>query len=811
MRIMKLYLLTTLSLLALIIYCCEEPTEPDTTPPTVTITFPQDGATVSEIVTITCVSTDNKGVEKVELWVNGVSTDVTDDTEPYSLDWNTTNFDDGSNTITVRSYDVNDNKSDSAPITLIVDNSGSYPQSVSIISIVFGDGNFTITWNQSTDEDFDSYELEKSVESTMGDYDVIYTTEDVTDTTYVDSDVDPLSYQYYRITVIDTFGYETKGQIVSSSLDPVPTSVNVSSVTYTLTEMTVTWEESHDGDFESYKIFYSETEGGYRDTIVTYTNKSTTSHLLIDFDPTHENWFWILVTDTLGQSSIGNGKSNTIDIPPSHINISSITYDLNEMVINWQQSNESDFFSYELLYSEIEFGEQISIITITDVYTISTTITDFDPTEERWYWINVTDYWGLSSVGNGYMIIDNPPLPSEIDPIIYENNSFYISWSQNSDDDFQYYTLYESFSEDMSGETIIFTTYDGNENEYIVSNVGQDEFRYYRVIVTDVWDLETSSPVMYGSSFPKIVFISDREGERNIYIMDINGGNQTNLTNYLGDYVDLMFSPDGSKIVFRSIRNGYDDIFIMNNDGSNLTNLTDSPGSDVSPHFSPDGSNIVFSSNRDGFFEIYTMNEDGSNQIRLTNTQSNDSPKYSPDGSSIVFRSSRDGNSEIFMMDADGNNQTNLTNHTNYDGSPIFSPNGSKILFITNRDADDWEVYIMDLDGSNQNRLTNSIGFDGFYGLQFSPDGSKIVFHSDRDGNREIYMMDFDGNNQTNLTNNAGADQYPYFSPDGSTIVFNSQRDDNWEIYIMDSNGSNQTNLTINPYDDFSPQFQPRP
>ena len=57
---------------------------------------------------------------------------------------------------------------------------------------------------------FDSYELEKSVESTMSDYEVTYSTENVTDTTYVDSDVDPLSYQYYRVTVIDTFSYETK-------------------------------------------------------------------------------------------------------------------------------------------------------------------------------------------------------------------------------------------------------------------------------------------------------------------------------------------------------------------------------------------------------------------------------------------------------------------------------------------------------------------------------------------------------------------------------------------------------------------------
>jgi Leucine-rich repeat (LRR) protein len=488
----KLYLL--LPILFLIYWGCEDKEE-DTTPPTITITSPQDGSTVYEIVTITCMSSDNEGVEKVELWVDGVSTGVTDNTEPYSLDWNTTTFEDGSHTIIVRSYDTSVNTMDSDPITLTVDNSGSNPESVSINSIVFEDGSFTITWNQSIDGDFDSYELEKSVESTMDDYSIIYTTEGVTDTTYVDSDVDPLSYQYYRITVIDTFGYETKGQIVSTSLDPVPTSMNVTSVIYTLTEMTVEWEESEDGDFRDYKLLYSETENGDKDTLVTYTDISTTSHIITDFDPLQENWYWVLVRDTLGQSSIGNGMTNSIDSSPTQINISSVTYDLTEMVISWNQSNDNDFVSYELLYSETESGEQTSITTITDINTTSHTITDFDPTQERWYWIKVTDYWNLTTVSNGYMVIDSPPTTSELYPIVYENGSFFITWSQNNDDDFVSYKLYESLSEDMSNDTLIYETEDRTDTTFIktVQNI-----RYYQIVVEDLWGYQSISNIEVG-------------------------------------------------------------------------------------------------------------------------------------------------------------------------------------------------------------------------------------------------------------------------------------------------------------------------
>ena len=134
-----LFLLLSLSV---IFYSCEET---DSTPPTVTITSPQNGSTVSEMVSISCVSTDNKGVEKVELWVDGENVGVTDETEPYELDWNTTTYEDGTSyTITVRSYDTNDNKTDSDPIICTVDNSESYPTPVVLNPLEITTSTYTI-------------------------------------------------------------------------------------------------------------------------------------------------------------------------------------------------------------------------------------------------------------------------------------------------------------------------------------------------------------------------------------------------------------------------------------------------------------------------------------------------------------------------------------------------------------------------------------------------------------------------------------------------------------------------------------------
>ena len=272
----------------------------------------------------------------------------------------------------------------------------------------------------------------------------------------------------------------------------LPNGGNITSVTYTLTEMTVEWEESTDGDFNDYKVLYSDTESGDRDTLETYTDKSTTSYTITEFDPLVENWFWVQVTDTLGLSSIGSSMTNEIDSPPSQIDISSVTYDLTEMVVSWNQSSDNDFLSYELLYTETQSGEQTSIITITDVNTTSFTISDFNPLEERWYWIRVTDYWNLTTMSNDYMVLDNPPTPS----VIYPNNDgFQIIWSQNNDDDFVSYKLYESLSGDMSNKTLVYET---NDRTNISFDLTIEILKYYQITIEDYWGLQSTSNIEFG-------------------------------------------------------------------------------------------------------------------------------------------------------------------------------------------------------------------------------------------------------------------------------------------------------------------------
>ncbi len=85
----------------------------------------------------------------------------------------------------------------------------------------------------------------------------------------------------------------------------------------------------------------------------------------------------------------------------------------------------------------------------------------------------------------------------------------------------------------------------------------------------------------------RIVFETGRDGNSEIYIMDGDGGNQTNLTLNESHDNNPIFSPDGSKIAFKSYRDYNEDIFIMNVDGSNQLNLTNDAGVDSSPDCQP--------------------------------------------------------------------------------------------------------------------------------------------------------------------------------------------------------------------------------
>ena len=260
-------------------------------------------------------------------------------------------------------------------------------------------------------------------------------------------------------------------------------------------------------------------------------------------------------------------------------------------------------------------------------------------------------------------------------------------------------------------------------------------------------------------------------------------------------------APQKAQIAFSSDRNGNDEIYVMNIDGKNPRNLTTHPGFDFSPAWSPDGQRIAFLSLRKKEDGLYVMDADGKNQRYLAHMPQHGHAAWSPDGKQIAFGCAVGRRTDICVIDADGGKPRNLTLHPFGnplhpfdDEHPTWSPDGRQIAFTSNRESG-VGIFVMDSDGNNQRRLTPLRTWDSR--PAWSPDGKQIAFQSSNNNNVDIYVMKVDGTDRRRLTRDPAHDRYPSWSPDSKKILFYSERDGrNGDVYVMDARGNNQQNLT---------------
>ncbi len=266
-------------------------------------------------------------------------------------------------------------------------------------------------------------------------------------------------------------------------------------------------------------------------------------------------------------------------------------------------------------------------------------------------------------------------------------------------------------------------------------------------------------------------------------------------------------------ILFGSNRDGNPEIYAMNLAGQSILRLTNNPANDMQPALAPDSTRVAYASNQNGNNEIYLTGLDRQPPVNLTNNPGDDQqPTWSPDGKWIAFTSNRDGNQEIYIMRSDGSEVHNLTANAASDFAPTwFSVPGflglmteDWIAFTSNRDGNQ-EIYRVRPDGSGLTNLTRNPAND--YSPAGSAGGGLLAFVTDRDGNPEIYTIIDDGGAPTNITNSFSQDLDPSFDPSGKWISFSSDRDGNLEVYAIELAGGHTYNLTRSPAQDVSPDW----
>ena len=252
-------------------------------------------------------------------------------------------------------------------------------------------------------------------------------------------------------------------------------------------------------------------------------------------------------------------------------------------------------------------------------------------------------------------------------------------------------------------------------------------------------------------------------------------------------------APDAAfgRMAFTSNRDGNIEIYVIDLASGNTRRLTNNGANDWLPDWSPDGSTLAFTSNRSGGYDLWTMNSDGSSQRPAVTTDAwDDYARWSPNGRRLALSTTAvtDGvpNSEIFVWRADSG-LSQVTRTGAEDQWPDWSPDGRLIYCEGSKGQSNWDLITINADGSSRivwlgDPTTDVQG-------TWSPDGNWIAFirvAGDTNGNGvrdeqdagDVWVGRAAGGGLRQLTSGSWV-LTPAWSPDSQWIAFTLVRDSN--------------------------------
>lgn len=316
-----------------------------------------------------------------------------------------------------------------------------------------------------------------------------------------------------------------------------------------------------------------------------------------------------------------------------------------------------------------------------------------------------------------------------------------------------------------------------------------------------------------------ISFISERDGQREVYLVHANGTKEKRFTdNKQADY-NGPFSPDGKALIVIRVEGdeGPYKLFYWPLDGSEPKRL----GPDLKrmrfPSFTPDSKFVVFESTGSQelsahFCDIFRVDVGGKKFEQLTkNDEGNFDPIVSPRGDVIVHVSSRDRVAELYAMKIDGQSPLRLTNTPRDEWAPKFSPDGARLAFISDREGAE-RIWIKEFPDGPERRLTQRSPAARTVEdkIAWAPSGKKIAYTlTIPDTPTRVVVFDLETGKETFINGPSGQTNEPSWSPDGRHLAVTVMNGKEQQIWITREDGSAWFQLTKVSGNHWNPIWSP--